>query len=502
MSCAELRNPTYAELPTERAGPAPPARGWLSDPLEVSVNIPDFSRRSVLRGAGAAGAGLSVGALGAGEAAAASPAAATSAEAPPRKGRTMVETPFERHRTVRVGLVGLGQRGGSMIDLYLALEGVRVVALCDPVREKAERAAKKVTDAGQPAPALYTSGEDDYAALCARGDLDFVYVATPWDFHFEMARTALREGKHVGVECPLALRVDELWELVDLSERQRRHCMQLENCAYGRNEMRVLRMAHEGLFGDLLHGAGAYLHDLRELMFDPDYYEGPWRRRWHTKLRGDLYPNHGFGPVAGYFDVNRGDRAVRISTFGSPSLGLAAYREENMPPGHESWKESYVKSDMSISLVQTAQGRLIRLEHDVSNPHPYDRLNILAGTKGVFEDYPPRIYLEPEMSGDEWGDFDKYADRDHWLWKEHADPPGGHGGMDYVMLFRLMQCMRLGLVPDFDVYDAATWSSPVPLSHASIKAHGAPQEIPDFTRGEWRKKRDGLDSEQPDDPQD
>ncbi|MDI6409757.1 Gfo/Idh/MocA family oxidoreductase [Streptomyces albus] len=463
-----------------------------------------FSRRSVLRTAGAAGAGLGIGALGTSPAEAAAPggapAAVTGEQAaatPPRRGRTMIGVPFEERRTVRVGIIGLGQRGGSMIDLFLALEGVRVVALCDPVREKAERAAKKVTDAGQPAPALYTKGDHDFEKLCRRGDLDFVYVATPWDWHFEMAKAAMKGGKHVGVECPIAMELHQLWELVDLSETTRKHCMQLENCAYGQNEMRVLRMAHAGLFGELLHGAGAYLHDLRGLMFDPDYYEGPWRRKWHTRLKGDLYPNHGFGPVANYMDVNRGDRAVRITTFGSPVLGLAAYRKEHMPPGDESWKETYVKSDMAISLVQTAKGRVIRLEQDVSNPHPYSRLNILGGTKGVFEDYPPRIYLEPDMSGDRWGDFGKYKEHDHWLWKEHANPPGGHGGMDYIMLFRLIQCMRLGLVPDFDVYDAATWTAPVPLSHASIKAHGRPQEFPDFTRGLWRKERPGVDSEKP-----
>ncbi|MFD8823291.1 Gfo/Idh/MocA family protein [Streptomyces sp. NPDC059605] len=463
-----------------------------------------MSRRSVLRAtAGVAGAGLGLGALSGGTASAATPAlspedtAAEQASVPKRQGRTMAGVPFDRRSTVRVGIVGLGNRGGSMIDLFLAVSGVQVVAVCDPVKDKAQRAAAKVTAAGRPAPAVYTNGEDDYENLCRRGDIDFVYVATPWDFHFQMAKTAMLNGKHVGVECPIALQLDQLWELVDLSERTRRHCMQLENCCYGRNEMRVLRMAHAGLFGDLLHGAGAYNHDLRGLMFDPDYYEGPWRRLWHTRLRGDLYPNHGFGPVANYMDINRGDRAVSITSVGSPALGLAEYREKHMPAGDPSWKETYIESDRTISLVQTAKGRVIRLEHDVSTPHPYSRINSLGGTKGVFEDYPARIYIEPDHTNDSWGDFSKYQDWDHWLWKEHANPPGGHGGMDYMLVFRLMQCMRLGLVPDFDVYDAATWTAPVPLSHLSIKAKGAPQQIPDFTRGEWRKARSGMDSEDP-----
>lgn len=460
-----------------------------------------ISRRSVLWTAGAAGAGLGLGLGGPGAADAATGGAARPAadEAawPARQGKTMIGVPFERRDTLRIGIVGLGNRGDYMTELFLSLPGVRIVALCDRIRERAEKNAAKVKAAGQPAPALYTNGEDDYEQLCGRGDVDFVYVATPWEWHFPMAEAALKHGKHVGVECPIAMELDQLWRLVDLSERNRRHCVQLENCCYGRNEMRVLRMAHEGLFGDLLHAAGAYIHDLRGLMFSPTYYAGPWRRLWHTRLKGDLYPNHGFGPAANYLDVNRGDRAVRITTFGSPALGLAAYRAQHMPAGDPSWKETYVESDMSISLVQTAKGRVIRLEHAVSNPHPYSRVNILGGTKGVFEDYPARIYLEPDMSNDEWGDFEKYAKWDHWLWKDHANPPGGHGGMDYIMLFRLVQCMRLGLVPDFDVYDAATWTAPVPLSTASIKANGVPQEIPDFTRGLWRKARAGTDSVKP-----
>ncbi len=168
----------------------------------------------------------------------------------------MTDVPFERRSTVRVGIVGLGNRGDSMIDLFLAVPGVRVVAVCDPVREKTVKAAAKVTAAGQPAPAVYAKGEDDYVNLCRRGDIDFVYVATPWETHFPMAKAAMLNGKHVGVECPIAMRLDELWQLVDLSERTRRHCMQLENCCYGKNEMRVLRMAHAGLFGSCCTARG------------------------------------------------------------------------------------------------------------------------------------------------------------------------------------------------------------------------------------------------------
>ncbi|CAM4026888.1 Gfo/Idh/MocA family oxidoreductase [Kibdelosporangium persicum] len=449
------------------------------------------SRRSLL----AAGAALGLGSGAQAEA----QAQEDQQDWPRQQGRSMIGVPFERHDTVRVAIIGLGNRGGGMIGSFLAVPGVKVTALCDVNADAAARAAKAVTDAGQPAPALYTKGEHDYENMLRRDDIDLVYVATPWEWHVPMALASVREGKHVGVETPFATSIDELWQLVDASERYQRHCMQLENCCYGRNEMRVLRMVHAGLFGELLHGAGAYNHDLRELLFSDTYYAGEWRRAWHTKnrLKGDLYPTHGLGPVAGYMDINRGDRIVRMSSYGTPALGLAEYRKAHEEPGDSSWRERYVESDMTISLLQTAKGRVIRLEHDVSTPHPYSRLNHIAGTKGVFEDYPPRIYLEPHNTGHQWADFEEYKSYDHWLWTDVPPGPGGHGGMDYYMVYRTIQTMRLGLVPDMDVYDGAVWSAPVPLSSKSIDQGGAPQQIPDFTRGRWRQSRPGVDSPKP-----
>lgn len=450
------------------------------------------SRRAVLKSTAVAGAAWG-GLAGFG----ASPAAA-GVEPPPDEGRrTMAGVPFEGFDPVRVGIIGLGNRGSGMLPLFLAVPGVRVVALCDKVEEKARSGARTVTDAGQPEPALYTKGEHAYEKLCARDDIDFIYAATPWGWHAPMAIAAMEQGKHVATETPFAMTMRDLWELVRTSEKTRRHAMQLENCCYGRNEMRVLNMAHQGLFGDLLHGAGAYLHDLRALMFSDTFYEDEWRRPWHARRNGDLYPTHGLGPVASYMDVNRGDRLVSISSMSSPALGLADYRAEHESPNDSSWQEEYVKGDLTVSLVQTAQGRVIRLEHDVSNPRPYSRRNMLAGTKGVFEDYPPKIYLEPDMSHHQWGDFADYAEYDHWLWKEHSNPPGGHGGMDYIMIYRLVQTLRLGLVPDIDVYDSAAWSSVVPLSVHSVKTGSKPVGIPDFTRGHWQEPRPGIDSEKP-----
>lgn len=447
------------------------------------------NRRSFLRTGAVAGAGLGLAGLG--------NSTAAAETAPPRKGESMMGVQFEPHETVRVGVIGVGERGSSMIPLFLAIPQIQITALCDTDIASAKKAVKEITDAGRPEPATYTASEHDFERMNRRDDIDFVYIATPWEWHTRMALNAMRNGKHVGSECPIGTSLRELWELVDTSERTRKHCIQLENCCYDKNEMRVLRMAHEGLFGTLLYGAGAYLHDLRELLFDKSYYDDEWRRDWHTKVDTDLYPTHGLGPVSAYMDINRGDRLVRMTSMSTPSGALAEYREQHRPPGDPSFNEKYVKGDYTMSQIQTEQGRVIQLVHGVTAPHPYSRLNHLAGTKGAFEDYPPRIYLEPDMTNDEWGNFEDYVEHDHWLWTDVGPGPGGHGGMDYIMLYRLVQTMNLGLAPDIDVYDSATWSAPFALSALSIDANSAPIPYPDFTRGDWTKPHPGTDSVKP-----
>lgn len=477
------------------------------------------SRRKLLTSGAAATATLGLTGLGTAPAAHADDDTARVPATLSGRGGSMIGVPFERHEVVRVGIIGLGARGTGMSELWAAVPGVRVTAICDSRAERVHAVAASLVAAGHPEPAKYIGGDPSYDAaqeasrrvrsgrdvdmpyvrLCARDDVDFVYSATPWEWHFPTAMTAMRHGKHVGTEVPLAMELSHLWHLVAMSERTRRHCLMMEQIGYSRNEMRLLRMAHEGVFGDILHGAGAYIHDLRSYLFGlgPEYFPQGWRRLWHTRMDGNLYPTHGLVPIAGMMDVNRGDRFTTISSSSSPSLGLQAYRAANVPPDHESWDETYVTGDRNICLVSTAKGRLIRVEHDVTTPHPYSRLNFLAGTKGLFEDFPPRIYLEPDMNDDEWGDFDDYAEYDHWLWQDVGGGGGGHGGSDYISLWRLAQTMRLGLVPDMDVYDGAAWSAATPLSAESLKRGGQPVKMPDFTRGHWEEYRPGFDSSRP-----
>jgi predicted dehydrogenase len=307
-----------------------------------------------------------------------------------------------------------------------------------------------------------------------------------------MAVYAMKSGRHAAVEVPAALTLQECWDLVNTSEHTRRHCIMLENCCYGENELMVLNMVRDGLLGELTHGAAAYLHDLRSGLVSARGGKN-WRRIERLKRDGNLYPTHGLGPVAMYMNVNRGDRFATLVSMSSPSKALQFYRDKILPADDPVRKEVYAGGDQNTSLIKTANGLIITLEHNVVTPEPYDRINLIAGSKGIFRDYPPRIYIDGETKGHEWESLDRFKPKyAHTLWTrmgELARRSGGHGGMDFLECYRLVQCLREGIPPDMDVYDAAAWSAPGPLSEMSVAKGSAPMEFPDFTRGRWRNKR-------------
>ena len=410
------------------------------------------------------------------------------ASAAPAAAETMKGVPFERRETVRIGFVGVGGRGSSLLGDLLNVPGALIPAVCDLLPAHAERAADRIVKSGQPRPALYSGSETSYEVLCARTDLDVVYIATPWDWHVPIAVCAMQHGHHAAVEVPAATTLEDCWKLVDTSERTRRHCVQLENCCYGESEMTVLRMVKAGLFGDVIHGEAAYLHDLRALLLE-DSGEGLWRREPHKKRDGNLYPTHGLGPVARYMGIHQGDRFERIVSMSSRESSLTAFRNKTLPPDSAKRNEKYVCGDINTSVIRTALGRTVLLQHSVVTPRPYSRINMIQGTSGIFDDYPPRIYLD-ELHDDAWKSLDAY--KEQWedpLWKKEGDLArtlGGHGGMDYLMSYRLIECLKSGLPPDMDVYDAAAWSAPTPLSQASVRKGGSAVLFPDFTRGNWK----------------
>ena len=419
-------------------------------------------------------------------------AAAGLAEAQQRPAKSVAGMPFVRKDSVRLGVIGTGGRGNSLIDNFGAVPGVSFAALCDVVKDKALKAQAKVERTGRQnySPALYDANDHAFEDLVKREDVDLVVVATPWTWHVPMAIAAMKQNKHVAVEVPAARTIQECWDLVNTSEATQRHCMLLENCNYGYNELLVLNMVRAGMFGELTHGAAAYNHDLRAAQFSNEG-EGLWRRFENLNRNGNLYPTHGLGPVANYMENNRGDRFEYLVSMSSRPLGLAAYRKDHVPAGDPRQKEIYKEGDLNISLIHTAKGRVITLEHNTSSPQPYDRINLIAGTKGIFRDYPPRIYFDGAPKA-EFGSLDPYKPRfEHPWWKETAElarKRGGPSGMDFVMAYRLIQCIRQGTAPDMDVYDAAALSAPGPLSEQSVAHGSAPVPFPDFTRGRWQKR--------------
>ena len=443
------------------------------DPKPGSISRRDFMVRTAM-----GGAGLVV----ANEVLNATPAAKSA-------NATMIGVPFQSRERVRLGIIGVGGRGTSLLRDLLSVDGVEIKAICDVVPEKVEHAQKMVTDAGQPKPSAFTKGDQDFKNL-NQLDLDIVYIATPWNWHVPMAVDAMKNAKHAAVEVPTATTLEECWDLVNTSETTRKHCVILENCCYGSSEMTVLQMVRDGFFGEITHGEGAYLHDLRGIL-TANEGEGLWRRFPHMKRNGNLYPTHGLGPVAHYMDIHRGDRFEYMVSVSSAEASLTAYVKSKFPDGDPKRAEKYVCGDMNTSIIKTANGRSLLLQHDVVNPRPYSRLNMIQGTKGIFADYPPRVFTDGQKDED-WQKLDDFKDKyEHALWKnngEMARKTGGHGGMDYIMNFRLMDCIKRGLPPDNDVYDAAAWSAPTPLSEASVAANGAPQKFPDFTRGHWNDR--------------
>ncbi|HVZ49202.1 MAG TPA: Gfo/Idh/MocA family oxidoreductase [Gemmatimonadaceae bacterium] len=458
----------------------------------------ELTRRDLLKGAAIAGAAVVSTVTGG----AITPAIAEDISAgtrpdlappAPASRATMKNVPFERHDVVRIGIVGTGLRGRSVLGEFLSLDGVQISAVCDVVPEKAARAAKMCTDAGHPAPAVIVAGDHGYEQLVARDDIDYVYTATPWEFHTPVMLAAMAHGKHCGSECPIGTTLKDLWALVDASEKSRRHCLHQENCNYNDTEMLVNRMVHAGVFGEVLHVEAAYLHDLRGIL-NENRDEGLWRRAWHTRVNANLYPTHGLGPVSWYLDINAGDRYDYIVSVASPQRGLETYREETVKDKSDPrWKEVYVTGDHNTSILKTVKGKTVMLQHDVCNPRPYTRHNRVQGTKGAFEDYPPRIYIDGQKGGERWAPIDewkaKFTDPLWTMLGERAKQTGGEGGMDYIMAYRIVKCLREGLVPDYDVYDAATWSAPFPLSEMSLARGSAPIKFPDFTRGDYASAR-------------
>jgi len=392
---------------------------------------------------------------------------------------------------VRIGFVGVGGMGTQHVRNLLRIDGVRIQAVCDIRPEHAQRSRDLIVAAGQPEPTLYTRGERDFERMCGEEDLDLVVTATPWEWHVPVCVAAMMNGKHATTEVPAAVSLQECWQLVETAEKQRRHCVMLENCCYDRPEMMCLNMVRQGLLGEILHGECGYLHDLRGVKFSSDG-EGLWRRAHSTNRNGNLYPTHGLGPVSQCMNIHRGDRFDYLVSMSCPSRGLQLWQQEHLAADDPRRQEKYVLGDVNTALIKTVKGRSIYLVHDTNLPRPYSRIHRVQGTRGIFERWPERVYIEGRSPEHQWETLDKYADCEHPLWKEGVDKAasGGHGGMDYLEDFRLIECLHQGLPTDMDVYDAAAWSAITECTERSVANRSQAIDIPDFTRGWWEHRNE------------
>jgi hypothetical protein len=386
-------------------------------------------------------------------------------------------------QTVRIGFIGVGGRGSGLIREFMRCPGVQINAVCDMKPDRAARAQDILVKANLPKPESFSGSDEAYKALNDRNDIDLIINATPWEWHKPISVDAMKKGKHVGIEVPMALNVDDCWELIETAEKHQRHCMLLENCCYGEIELAVLNAVRQNAFGEILHGEGGYLHDLQQVKFNENG-EGAWRRKYSEIMNGNLYPTHGLGPVAQCMSINRGDKFDYLVSMSGPSRGLQQYARKTFGESDPRAKAKYVCGDVNTSLIQTAMGKTLLAQHDTNTSRPYSRINNLIGVDGIFCGYPDRVGI-----GEKWGDIDEFKKKyEHPLVTQTREgaKAGGHGGMDYIMAWRLIDCLHRGLPLDISVYDGASWSCIVELSCRSVANRSKAIDFPDFTRGEWK----------------
>lgn len=421
-------------------------------------------------------------------------AASTSAPARSSGAKYMGDFVAPKLEKVKVAIIGVGARGSGHASQLATIEGVDFVGVCDLNEGRAKRSADNVTKKGH-SPKVYSGDENAWKKMLAETKPDAVFIATPWNVHAPMCVASMKAGAHAFSEVPIAVTLEEMWEIVDTSEATGRHCMMMENVNYGREELVYLNMVRQGVIGELLHGEAAYIHELRGQMENGDS-TGSWRTFQYAKRNGNLYPTHGLGPVAQYMNLGRGeDNFGRLVSFSSPAKGRALYAAKSQKLSNPEFKKlEFHGGDMSTSIIKTALGRTIMVQWDETSPRPYSRHNLIQGTKGTLAGFPNRMAIEGvTKSYHEWAEDAAWeeiaAKYEHPLFKrmgELSKKMGGHGGMDFLMLFRIIECLRNGEPLDQNVYEGCFWSAVGPLSEKSVAEDGAPQPFPDFTRGNWK----------------
>jgi len=396
---------------------------------------------------------------------------------------------------VRIGIVGLGQRGPGAVDRLSKIEGVEIKALCDLIPDRVDK-MKKELEGTKHQPEGYSGSVYAWKKMVDRQDLDLIYIATPWEWHTPMAVYAMEAGKHAAVEVPAAKTLEECWQLVETSERTKKHCMQLENCCYDFFELMTLSMKRDGFFGEIIHTEGAYIHDLLWLNFmktSDGGYQDMWRLKENYR-DGNLYATHGLGPICQIMDINRGDQMDYLTSLSSADFHMAAKAKElaEKDDFFAPFAEKKFRGNMNTTVLKTKKGRSIMIQHDVTSPRPYSRLHTVSGTLAYAQKYPDAKVAQGHgwiNDGEMKALEEKYTPEIVRKVGELAKQIGGHGGMDFMMDWRLIDCLRNGLPLDQDVYDAALWSAVSPLSEWSVAHRSNSIDIPDFTGGSWKTNK-------------
>jgi predicted dehydrogenase len=403
---------------------------------------------------------------------------------------------------VRIGVIGLGDRGSDAVQRLSYIDGLEIKALCDKREVAVKESQKYLQKIGRSAAQEFFGDENTWKKLIESSDLDLIYTCTPWILHTPISLYAMENGKHVASEVPIARTIDEAWQLVETSERTKKHCMMLENCCYDFFELLTLNMARQGMFGDIIHGEGAYIHNLLEMNFRKphddqqadDAYTDMWRLKENATRNGNLYPTHGLGPICQLLNINRGDKLEHLSSVSTNDFSMAS-REKELVSGDAffaSWQTSSFRGNINTTIIRTSLGRTIMVQHDVSSTQPYSRIHLVKGTKGMAVKYPRQLIA----LGEDWLNDEEMAN----TWADHtpeilkrvgemAKKVGGHGGMDFIMDWRLIDCLRNGLPLDQDVYDGAVWSSVAPLSEWSVANRSQSIDVPDFSGGSWKTNK-------------
>jgi len=401
---------------------------------------------------------------------------------------------------IKAAFIGLGARGPGHLKNYATLENTKVVALCDLYNDNVEREQKRLQsyNSNSKDVKLYWGDENKWKVMLKEVKPDIVFISTNWKNHAPMVIQSMKDGAHAFCEVPLAITTQEMWDIVNTSEKTKKHCMMMENVNYGREELMYLNMCRKGVIGQLLHAEAAYIHELRFQMFEETRGTGSWRTHHYANGKGNLYPTHGLGPVAQYMNIARKDDNFRsIVSYSTPSVGRQLYAAKNFDIDHKWNKLNYQNGDLNTSIIKTNQGRTILVQWDETSPRPYTRHNLILGSKGALAGFPTRIALEGGFDGiskdhhswikgkDLKSLYEKY---DHPLYKRlnSKTKKSGHGGMDGIMMYRIVECLKNGLPLDQNVYEGCFWSAVTPLSAKSIDEDGMPQQFPDFTRGMWK----------------